>query len=120
MKYELEDVIAITEQTLICLKAHRDILSLPNCSKCEGGLDICPGVGQMMRFNCPAFRPKADDDGQVDIYELAAKALAEHEAELNGASSSDDDEVEFDIPEDTDEKPNCPDDPKLKAYLKTE
>ena len=61
---KLDDTIATVAHVLDCLIAYRNITKLNNCNECaRRDCTYRPKLGEMVRFNCPAFTEREDHDG---------------------------------------------------------
>ena len=144
MKLDLQDAITMQSEMLSALQDYMRVLELPNCNSCVKGLDICPGEGETLRINCPAYydkkngaRPNATNNQMVEntdglgldnIVEQGVCEPAEMEAPevvddnwdaMNPPEPPKDnlDDEAVDATEEND-SPKCPDDQKLLNYLR--
>lgn len=62
----LDDAIADVAYILDCLRALRKIYETGDCNNCgiSGLCKVKPGVGQMVRYNCPFY--VKDSDGEEE------------------------------------------------------
>lgn len=114
MKMELDDIILTQSEMLNALLDYKHVLDLPNCNSCVRGLDICPGEGDALRINCPAFFDKKNGERPHEPAPDFMNLPVTNDVTTEGAEPV---AVESGVTEKA-EGPNCPDDPKLRNYLK--
>ena len=60
---KLDNAIENTAYILDCLRALRSILETGDCNNCAVKDCVCkPGLGQMVRYNCPFYEKEGDGE----------------------------------------------------------
>ena len=64
----LDDAIASVAYILDALRAYRSIVESGDCNNCKDRADCpySPGVGKLVRYNCPFYRKAGGQHGVQD------------------------------------------------------